>query len=518
MTLQLFTHQLTFHHNFFSIICQRVVSYEGGSIGSALAILTFYPLERIRVELQSQCANRRHNDKFDGNEGNDAGSGDDCSDIQSNNEGGKGKKGGRTNEGGKSEETRNTITSTCETDAIQNDSTENNSGITNSNPELAEESQISAVEQTILHREDASLTPHSSTGSFEVVSSPGAVDAESIEKNSSGESHEESVDGPDVAAGFVGRESDDPMILSAQSSRERLPTTGTNPDIGNINHREGMREKSSGQCKHVNVDATFSQKIASSSTKFPAEVDRLTKDASTSESIMQCLLRLYKEETLYKGASHMVTTLTISNFIFFYALQVAKRSLAPFEQLDNNQEHQLRHRLFKSNAYPILFCHLSKVMPKSKMGLSLLASSLAGAINVLLTNPLWVASLRIMESKVPSTSSLSNSSSTDKSRQCNQQQNLWKVICHIARTEGILHLWNGMLVSLLLVSNPAIQHFLYGQLRTWLLEKRNDQINRRRRGRHGSGFPSITTLTPVEAFLFGALAKTGATVCTYPLQ
>jgi len=26
----------------------------GGSIGSALAILTFYPLERIRVEIQSQ--------------------------------------------------------------------------------------------------------------------------------------------------------------------------------------------------------------------------------------------------------------------------------------------------------------------------------------------------------------------------------------------------------------------------------------------------------------------------------
>ena len=45
-------------------------------------------------------------------------------------------------------------------------------------------------------------------------------------------------------------------------------------------------------------------------------------DESKQETILLCLIRLHKEKSLYRGAKNMALTLMISNFIFFYALQV----------------------------------------------------------------------------------------------------------------------------------------------------------------------------------------------------
>ncbi|KAL9185308.1 hypothetical protein ACHAXT_003085 [Thalassiosira profunda] len=205
------------------------------------------------------------------------------------------------------------------------------------------------------------------------------------------------------------------------------------------------------------------------------------KHRASHETILQCLLRLHKEQTLYKGASHMATTLMVSNAIFFYALQATRRSLASLEQNGRRR---------------------SPLVPKSSMGKSLLASSLAGAINVLLSNPLWVASLRIMESKLPD----------DVLRK--RRPTLWNIMHRIARDEGVSQLWNGTRTSLLLVSNPIIQHFCYDRLRLLLLEGRRKRVARGRDAR----VPTIATLSPVEAFILGALAKTVATVLTYPLQ
>ena len=92
-----------------------------------------------------------------------------------------------------------------------------------------------------------------------------------------------------------------------------------------------------------------------------------------------------------------------------------------------------------------------------------------------------------------------------------QPSNLWEMMHYIAKNEGILQLWHGTWSSLLLVSNPAIQYFLYEQIRVLILGIKNR--------RDGGGKPASTLqLTPVEAFMFGALSKTVATVVTYPLQ
>lgn len=213
------------------------------------------------------------------------------------------------------------------------------------------------------------------------------------------------------------------------------------------------------------------------------------------ETFTKCLLRLHEEGSLYKGSSHTVTTLTISNAIFFYALNLFKTRLA---SMHHRQQGRRYHHL---NAQRLLIYFLSKT------GNSLLASIIAGCINVIITNPLWVASLRIMESK-PS----------DTKNNDLQRQNLWNVMYKIFQNEGGLSLWNGTSTSLLLVSNPIIQHFMYEQLRVWMLGKRRELTRLRRNDGRNVNIQMAASLSLVEAFIFGALAKTVATVATYPLQ
>ena len=191
-----------------------------------------------------------------------------------------------------------------------------------------------------------------------------------------------------------------------------------------------------------------------------------------------CLVRLRKENSLYRGASPSVTTMMISNGIFFYALQVVK------------------HRLDRIRPGERTFA--GRLMPRTGAGRTLLASSVAGAVNVFLTNPLWVSSLRIMESG-PSPGPGS------------RHPTVWSVMRDVARDEGPGQLWSGTASSLMLVSNPIIQHVIYGWFKGLLLEGRG-----RRKG--GAPSRSSTALSPLEAFLFGALAKAVATVVTYPLQ
>jgi|SaaInl74LU_5_DNA_1037368.scaffolds.fasta_scaffold06944_1 solute carrier family 25 (peroxisomal adenine nucleotide transporter), member 17 len=192
----------------------------------------------------------------------------------------------------------------------------------------------------------------------------------------------------------------------------------------------------------------------------------------------------------------------ISNFIFFYALQVARKSLASFHNNNHNSSsaHQRQRRL-----------RMSKSLA------SLLASTLAGVINVLLTNPMWVASLRIMESKSIRKNSNENSNNSEANIN-HQQTNLWNVMRRIAKEEGLLQLWNGTFTSLLLVSNPIIQHFLYGQMRIRLLSLHRHRSKARSASvRNVVSLPS-SSLTAAEAFVLGAISKMVATVATYPLQ
>lgn len=80
---------------------------------------------------------------------------------------------------------------------------------------------------------------------------------------------------------------------------------------------------------------------------------------------------------------------------------------------------------------------------------------------------------------------------------------------HAARevyTEGgITGFWKGIVPTLIMVCNPSIQFMIYESLLKHLRAKRAAN-------KQGS-----KTVTALEVFLLGALAKLGATISTYPL-
>ncbi|CAN6320868.1 unnamed protein product [Urochloa humidicola] len=101
-------------------------------------------------------------------------------------------------------------------------------------------------------------------------------------------------------------------------------------------------------------------------------------------------------------------------------------------------------------------------------------AAVAGSINVLLTNPIWVLVTRMQ-------------------------------IREVYRESGIRGYWKGLVPTLIMVCNPSIQFMIYETLAKRLQSKRS-----------GKQLPK-RNLTAMEVFLLGAIAKLGATVVTYPL-
>lgn len=120
---------------------------------------------------------------------------------------------------------------------------------------------------------------------------------------------------------------------------------------------------------------------------------------------------------------------------------------------------------------------------------NLALSCLAGVINVYVCAPLWVANMRL------------------KSKEHAKYAGVLDCLRQITASEGFWSLWNGTLASLMLVSNPVIHYVSYERMKVALQHKRL-LANPRGRG----------TLTAMEIFVLGALAKSLTTVVTYPLQ
>ena len=271
------------------------------------------------------------------------------------------------------------------------------------------------------------------------------------------------------------------LLLFYPLERARIELQSRAADATNTQQqqhgREGSDPESDGnEDVGLSSSSSSSYDMVESSEQQSSSLSTHRRRNEKDGGILSCLLDLHERGELYRGAAPVVTTLGISNYVFFYALNMVKGTLAARSDGNNNNS-------------------------KAK---SLLASSLAGIINVLLTNPLWVANLRIVKG-MKSKSSV--------------ETNLFAMVAKIAEEEGIGHLWSGTWASILLVSNPVIQFFTYEQIKMALLRRRQD----RQRIRVGSSPlsavpPSLNTLSPVDAFVIGAVAKTIATVATYPLQ
>ncbi|KAG9453897.1 hypothetical protein H6P81_006801 [Aristolochia fimbriata] len=141
---------------------------------------------------------------------------------------------------------------------------------------------------------------------------------------------------------------------------------------------------------------------------------------------------------------------------------------------------------------------------------SLIVAALSGCVNVLMTNPIWVVVTRMQtytklsrKPQLPSALSLSPDEAIAVAA-IESPYGTSHAVQEVYDEAGVLGFWRGVLPTLIMVSNPSIQFMIYETLLKQLKGRRA----------LGNGTKSVTAL---EVFLLGAVAKLGATVVTYPL-
>ncbi|KAK2915902.1 hypothetical protein QQF64_024289 [Cirrhinus molitorella] len=212
---------------------------------------------------------------------------------------------------------------------------------------------------------------------------------------------------------------------------------------------------------HAVAGATGS--VTAMTVFFPLDTARIrlqVDENRKSQSTPVILAEIAKEEgisSLYRGWFPVISSLCCSNFVYFYTFNTLKRVM---------------------------------VSERSKPGKDLLMGFISGAVNVLLTTPMWVVNTRLK---------LQGAKFRNEELHQTHYKGIFDAFSQIIANEGVGTLWNGTLPSLVLVFNPAVQFMFY-------------EAMKRRAGRGGRKISSF------EIFLIGAIAKAIATSATYPLQ
>ncbi|KAJ1673475.1 hypothetical protein EV182_005155, partial [Spiromyces aspiralis] len=121
---------------------------------------------------------------------------------------------------------------------------------------------------------------------------------------------------------------------------------------------------------------------------------------------------------------------------------------------------------------------------------SMTAGAIAGAMTVLITNPIWVVNTRLTVKKTEGEDGSDDGATTAKSI------STWQAFAKIIREDGVLSLWQGVVPALILVINPIIQYTVFEQLKNRL--------------------QTLRSLGNLDFFLLGAVSKLIATFVTYP--
>ncbi|TPX34842.1 hypothetical protein SmJEL517_g02614 [Synchytrium microbalum] len=116
--------------------------------------------------------------------------------------------------------------------------------------------------------------------------------------------------------------------------------------------------------------------------------------------------------------------------------------------------------------------------------MELVLGALAGALSQVFTLPIAVVNTR------------------QQTAIAEEKTTFFKTWMNIVRDEGITGLWRGMAPSLILCVNPAITYGSFERLKAAVNHRANREVGAR--------------LTSGETFIVGAIAKTLATVVTYP--
>ncbi|XP_047160530.1 peroxisomal nicotinamide adenine dinucleotide carrier-like isoform X1 [Vigna umbellata] len=185
------------------------------------------------------------------------------------------------------------------------------------------------------------------------------------------------------------------------------------------------------------------------------------------------------------------------------------------------------YQVFKNKAVAIAAARKVKGRGDGTVGMFgwLVVAAIAGSLNVLLTNPIWVlvtrmqthtqAERKIMEEKkealrkAASESAIADSTLQDKLDELNSIKPRPFGTIHAAKEvyneAGTVGFWKGVFPALIMVCNPSIQFMIYESSLKHLRAKRAAK-------KQGN-----TSISALEVFLVGAIAKLGATVTTYPL-
>lgn len=185
------------------------------------------------------------------------------------------------------------------------------------------------------------------------------------------------------------------------------------------------------------------------------------------------------------------------------------------------------YQVFKNKAVAIAAANGKRGHGDGSVGMFswLVVAALAGSLNVLLTNPIWVlvtrmqthtqAERKILEAKregllrEASESNLIGLYLQEKLAELDSvKPNPYGTLhaaCEVYREAGIVGFWKGIIPTLIMVCNPSIQFMIYESSLKHLRAKR------------AANKQGLTNVTALEVFLLGAIAKLGATISTYPL-
>jgi len=198
---------------------------------------------------------------------------------------------------------------------------------------------------------------------------------------------------------------------------------------------------------------------------YPLDVIRTHQQVDSDKTSITDLINEHGIGELYRGLQSVLTSLAVSNFVYFYTNNLMK-----------------------------VFLRKITGEKSISVGQNLFVASLAGVVNVLLTCPFWVANTRIKLQKAQS----------EKHSSVKPYRGLIDCMDRIYKEEGWLALWNGAGSSLMLVSNPTINFVVYDKVKQ-VIDQRAKSSGRK-------------YLTSFEIFTIGAIAKALATVFTYPVQ
>ncbi|GAB4820597.1 hypothetical protein N2152v2_007643 [Parachlorella kessleri] len=228
---------------------------------------------------------------------------------------------------------------------------------------------------------------------------------------------------------------------------------------------------------------------------------------------------------LFGGLGTALFGTTISQGIYFYLYSLL-RALA----VERRQAAEAR----AAGAVTVALAAAAHGQGDITVAESLLVAALAGAGNVLLTNPVWMIATRMQVQRKQKPQPVRQerragaaAAAEEGGGGVRQEVDVvvdeggdvpapsFLAVCRSVYQEyGIKGFWNGVGASLVMVINPTLQYALY----EWLIKVRAAARRREQRQLQGKAAAvAPTRASALEVFLLSALAKAGATIVTYPM-